>query len=96
MTETPAQIIRATEWPLSQMDECITAVFQYATLLSVLTAQPDAETAMDGIWRVVGDIRDRAQDLRDFHTNASQALSRLARLQQDLPTVVRIGGGQCA
>lgn len=39
----------------------------YPTLLSVLTASPDAETAMEGTKRLSHILRDRADNLRNQH-----------------------------
>jgi hypothetical protein len=47
-------------------------------LACVLTAGPDADTAIDGINRLMIVIRDRAANLRRSHDEASQTVQRLA------------------
>jgi hypothetical protein len=46
-------------------------------LACVLTAGPDADTAIDGINRLMI-VRDRAANLRRSHDEASQTVQRLA------------------
>ncbi|MBR1231968.1 hypothetical protein [Bradyrhizobium sp. AUGA SZCCT0182] len=45
-------------------------IFDLASLLGVLLAQPDAETAIDGMHRVAQIIRDRALVLREIEAKA--------------------------
>ena len=75
MSRTPLDELN---YSLSQMDIEIEAVFDYATLLGVMTAGPDAETAMEGICRLLGDIRIRTEAIRSFHDDMREAVKRLA------------------
>jgi hypothetical protein len=49
------------ETPSELADE----IFDFATLLGVLLAGPDADTALDGMRRVVSEIRERAAQLQE-------------------------------
>jgi hypothetical protein len=54
----------------------------------VLTAGPDAETAIDGIHRLMFEIRDRAENLKKQWEASAQIVERLAnpRPYDDEPT----------
>jgi hypothetical protein len=77
--KTPAQLLDDATRALNQMDDHIRAVFDYASLLGVLLAGSDAETAIDGMHRLMLEIRASADDLRTFHDDATQAVKRLAK-----------------
>jgi hypothetical protein len=49
--KAPAELIDDAARALNQMEDNCAAVYDYAGRLSVLTAGPDAETAIDGIHR---------------------------------------------
>ena len=76
--KTPAELIDDAGRALGRMGEGCEAINDYATLLGVLTAGPDAE-AMGGMHRVALHIRGLADDLRSYHDDASQAVQRLAK-----------------
>jgi hypothetical protein len=46
------------------IDEEASAIFDLATLVGVLTAGPDADTAVDGIRLIMIQIRDRAAAIK--------------------------------
>ena len=75
--KTPTERIDDLKSALNPMDDC-NAIFQYSSLLGALMAGPDAETAMDGMHRLILDIRARADNLRRLHDDATQAVQRLA------------------
>lgn len=54
------------------------AIHDYATMLAVLMAGLDAETAMAGMHRIALKISGMADDLRAYHDDATQAVQRLA------------------
>jgi hypothetical protein len=54
------------------------AIIEYAGLLAVLTAGPDAETAIDGIHRLMFEIRDHAENLKKQLDASAQIVKRLA------------------
>jgi hypothetical protein len=60
------------------MDEICSTVFDYTSLLGVLLAGPDAETVIDGMHRLVLEMRAKADDFRDCHDSATRALNQLA------------------
>jgi hypothetical protein len=60
------------------MEDDSLAVVQYVGLLAVLTAGPDAETAMDGIHRLMLEIRDHADNLRKKQEDAWKIMKCLA------------------
>ena len=76
--KTPAELLEDLSRVLDPMENDSLAVFEYASLLSVLTAGPDAESAMDGIHRLTLEIRDHADNLRMKHDEAWQIVKRLA------------------
>lgn len=76
--KTPTELIDEVKRALDPMDDDCNAIFQYSSLLGVLMAGPDAETAMDGMHRLMLDIRTRADNLRRLHDDATQAVQRLA------------------
>ena len=76
--KTPPELVDDTRRALGQMGDLCGAVHDYASLLAVLMAGPDAENAMAGMHRVALDIRSLADDLRTFHDDATQAVQRLA------------------
>jgi hypothetical protein len=49
---------------LCTMENDALAIIEYVQLLAVLTAGPDAETAMDGIHRLTLEIGDHASNLK--------------------------------
>jgi hypothetical protein len=55
------------------MEDDALAIHQLSSLLSVLTACPDAETTIDGINRLSHILRDRADNLRQLHDQAYRA-----------------------
>lgn len=72
--KTPAELIDDASRALDRMESAHSAIRDYATLLAVLMAGPDAETAMDGMHRVALDIGGLADNLRAYHDEASQAV----------------------
>jgi len=60
------------------MEDDADTIFDYATLIGVLTAGPDADTTLEGIRRLMIEIRNRADNLRRHHDDATQAVQRLA------------------
>jgi hypothetical protein len=78
MMKTPAELIADLGHTLGEMEDDCLATFEYAGLLSVLSAGPDAETAMDGIHRLMLEIRERANNLRMKQDEAWQIVKRLA------------------
>jgi hypothetical protein len=76
--KTPTELIDDAKHALAAMENHCEAVYEYAGLLSVLMAGPDAETAMEGMHRLMLEIRGRADDLRTFHDDATRAVHRLA------------------
>jgi hypothetical protein len=54
------------------------SIIQCATLLTVLTSGPDAETAMDGIHRLMFEIRDHGENLKKQYEAAHQIMKRLS------------------
>ena len=77
--KTPAELIADAERALGRMANEQSAIHDYATLLAVLMAGPDAETAMAGMHRIAQNIQGMADDLRAYHDDATQAVERLAR-----------------
>lgn len=73
--QTASEQLQHLKGTLEQMDRDIRAVSEYSVLLAVVTAGPDADSAMDGINRVAMDIKSRADDLRSFYEDAVRALS---------------------
>lgn len=78
LMKTPAELIDDAGSALGRMDSARSAISDYATLLAVLMAGPDAETAMDGMHRIALNIGELADELRTCHDEASQAVQRLA------------------
>jgi hypothetical protein len=76
--KTPAELINDLKSALAPMEDDADTIFDFSTMIGVLTAGPDAETAIDGINRLMIVIRDRAANLRRSHDMASQAVQRLA------------------
>ena len=76
--KTPAELIDETSRALGQIEDLYGAIHDYATMLGVLMAGPDAENAMSGMHRVALEIRSRAEELRARHDDATQAVQRLA------------------
>ena len=77
--KTPAELIDDTSRALGRMEDLCGAVHDYATMLGVLMAGPDAENAMAGMHRVALEIRSLAEELRARHDDATQAVRRLAK-----------------
>lgn len=50
---------------IDTIDQDSRVILNLADLLCVLLAQPDADTAIDGIWQVAHVIADRARAIRD-------------------------------
>lgn len=77
--KTPAELIDDTDIALGQIGNLCGAVHDYATMLGVLMAGPDAENAMAGMHRVALEIRSLTEVLRSYHDDATQAVQRLAK-----------------
>lgn len=77
--KTPAELIHDAATALGAMEDKCKAIHDYSTLLGVLLAGPDADTALDGMHRICSEIRGLADDLRAYHDDASQAVQRLAK-----------------
>ena len=65
--KNPAELINDLKGNLEPMENDYLSIIQYALLLSVLTAGPDAETAMDGIHRLMFEISDHATAIKKQH-----------------------------
>jgi hypothetical protein len=76
--KTPAELIDDARRALGAMEDDAGTIFDYATLIGVLTAGPDADTALEGIRRLMIEIRNRADNSRRHHDDATQAVQRLA------------------
>jgi len=48
----------------SHDDDDTMAIIDLGNLLTIMLAQPDADTALDGVRRVASSIVDRARDMR--------------------------------
>ena len=79
-----------TRWP--RWSAISAAVLESATLLGVLTAGPDSETAMARINRVITDIRSGVEDLPAFHDDAMRAVQWLATRGRGVARSVHPGG----
>lgn len=77
--KTPAELIADANIALGQMGDLSGSVHDYASMLGVLMAGPDAENAMAGMHRVALEIRSLAEELRARHDEAWQAVQRLAK-----------------
>jgi hypothetical protein len=77
--KTPAELIHDADTALHRMANECEAIHDYATLLGVVLAGPDADTAMEGMRRIALIIRGMADDLRSYHDDAMQAVQRLAK-----------------
>ena len=77
--KTPAELISDAGRALSRMESEIATIHDYATMLGVLLTSPDADTATEGMRRLMVNIRGMADDLRAYHDEATQAVQRLAR-----------------
>lgn len=80
MTETQP-CLRQVFDQLMAMENHWRSVSEYVQLLVILTAQPDAETAMDGIHRLLHQIDDHATAVGEHWEAAWAALPR-AKLTQ--------------
>jgi len=74
----PAELIDDLKKALDPMEDDAAAVFQYSSLLGVLLAGPDADTAIDGMHRLMLEIRQHADNLRMKQDEAWQIVKRLA------------------
>jgi hypothetical protein len=63
---------------LDPMEDDSLSIFQYSTLLGVLTAGPDADSAIDGIHRLMLEIREHAENLIRQREAAVEIVQRLA------------------
>jgi hypothetical protein len=63
---------------LDRMEDDSLSIFQYSTMLGVLTAGPHAETAMDGIHRLMFEIMGCAGNLIRQREAAVEIVKRLA------------------
>jgi hypothetical protein len=77
--KTPAELINDLKGQLEPMENDYLSIIQYAGLLSVLTAGPDAETAIDGIHRLMFEIRDHAAAIGKQH----EAIWRIVKCLDD-------------
>jgi hypothetical protein len=55
------------------------AIIEYAGLLVVLTAGPDAETAIDGIHRLMFEIRDHAENIKKQWEELGRLAGQIAK-----------------
>jgi len=76
--KTPAELIEDLKSALDPMEDDCAAVFDYSSLLGVLLAGPDADTAIDGMHRLMLEIRQHADNLRMKQDEAWQIVKRLA------------------
>lgn len=75
---TPAEMLEDLRRALDPMENDSLAIIEYATLLTVLTSDPDAEVAMDGIHRLMFEIRGHAENLKKQWEASAQLVKRLA------------------
>jgi hypothetical protein len=77
MMESPSKLLHKLNAALDPMENDSLSVIQYATLLTVLTSGPDAETAMDGIHCLMFEIRDHGENLEKQYEAAHQVVEAL-------------------
>jgi hypothetical protein len=73
---TTTETARVLTESIFEMESDIYAIIQYSTLLGVLTAGPDAETPMDGIHRVMQEIRDHGLALQNTFNAACEIIKK--------------------
>ncbi|QOZ52950.1 hypothetical protein [Bradyrhizobium sp. CCBAU 53338] len=56
---------------LSNAFECARTIFNYATMLGVLLASPDAENAVSGMHQLMHEVRDLAMTVQNLLNRAS-------------------------
>jgi hypothetical protein len=56
------------------IEEEASAIYELATLVGVLTAGPDADTAIEGIRLIMTDIRNRAADIKARYANIRKSI----------------------
>jgi hypothetical protein len=56
------------------IEEEASAIYELATLVGVLTAGPDADTAIEGIRLIMADIRNRAADIKGRYANIRKSI----------------------
>jgi hypothetical protein len=81
MTEGPSELLHKLSAALDPMENDSLSVIQYATLLTVLTSGSDAAnaaTAIEGIHRLMFEIRDHGENLNKQWEAARQIVKRLA------------------
>jgi hypothetical protein len=78
MMESPSELLHKLNAALDPMENDSLSVIQYATLLTVLTSGPDAETAIDGIHRLMFEIRDHGENLYKQYDAAREIVKRLS------------------
>jgi hypothetical protein len=78
MMKSPSELLHELNAALDPMENDSLSVIQYATLLTVLTSARYAETAMDGIHRLMFEIRDHGENLNKQYEAARQIVKRLS------------------
>jgi hypothetical protein len=77
--KTAAELIDDASTALGEMRGKAQAIHDYASMLGVLRSGHNAENALEGVYRVVLEIRSLADDVRTYHDDAKQAVQRLAK-----------------
>jgi len=67
------------KYTLGSIDDNVTNIVACVELLSVLTANPDAETVINGIRLIVLQIGDNANAIQDFAASIQRQLSPARR-----------------
>lgn len=81
MMKSPSELLHELNAALDPMENDSLSVIQYATLLTVLTSGSDAAnaaTAIEGIHRLMFEIRDHGENLHKQFEAARQIVKRLA------------------
>lgn len=78
MMKSPSELLHELNAALDPMENDSLSVIQYATLLTVLTSRPDAEIAIDGIHRLMFEIRDHGENLYKQYDAAREIVKRLS------------------
>jgi hypothetical protein len=73
-----AEIAREIRHILDPIENDSLAIIEYAGLLVVLTAGPDAETAIDGIHRLMYEIKDHAENIKKQWEAARLPVNKMA------------------
>jgi hypothetical protein len=76
--KTSAELVDDLKRVISEMENDSLAAHEYTGLLCVLTAGPDAETAMLGIHRLMLEVWDHARCLKEKQDEAWQIVTRLS------------------